>query len=315
MRQMKNTISDGITSTCAEYIYRVSELCYNPFWNTIGIIQGKTIMRIAICEDERVYLDLIKEKTTDFFREKKVSIATDSFSDATLLLGKIEEGREYDLILMDLQMKHSDGMEIARVLKDRNINVPVIFVTGIENRAYQGYSVDALDYVVKKDMDTRLPEALSRFMEKQKSNTIAVPIKKAVRNDDTRSDGAGFDKETAVIKIKDILWVESDGRSSRLTIKNSDGSNMRMPSKEVHNHNTGITSEEIESPLGIGKLAEMLPTDDFVEIYKAIFVNIREIKRVGNDTVTMSNDRELPLSRRKRNDVLCAVLKKVKGIL
>ena len=290
---MKNTISYGITSTCAECIYRVSELCYNPFWNTIGIIQGKTIMRIAICEDERVYLDLIKEKTTKFFREKKVSIATDSFSDATLLLDKIEEGRKYDLILMDLQMKHSDGMEIARVLKDRNINVPVIFVTGIENRAYQGYSVDALDYVVKKDLDTRLPEALSRFLEKQKTNTIAVPIKKATRNENTRSDGAGFDKETAVIKIKDILWVESDGRFSKLVIKD----------------------HEIESPLGIGKLAEMLPTDDFVEIYKAIFVNIREIKRVGNDTVTMSSDRELPLSRRKRNDVLCAVLNKVKGII
>ena len=290
---MKNTISDGITSTCAECIYRVSELCYNPFWNTIGIIQGKTIMRIAICEDERVYLDLIKEKTTDFFREKKVSIATDSFSDATLLLDKIEEGRKYDLILMDLQMKHSDGMEIARILKDRNISVPVMFVTGIENRAYQGYSVDALDYVVKKDLDTRLPEALSRFLEKQKTNTIAVPIKKATRNENTRSDSAGFDKETAVIKIKDILWVESDGRCSKLVIKDY----------------------EIESPLGIGKLAEMLPTDDFVEIYKAIFVNIREIKRVGNDTVTMSNDRELPLSRRKRNDVLCAVLNKVKGII
>lgn len=289
MRQMKNAISDGITSTCAECIYRVSELCYNPFWNTIGIIQGKTIMRIAICEDERVYLDLIKEKTTDFFREKKVSIATDSFSDATLLLDKIEEGRKYDLILMDLQMKHSDGMEIARILKDRNISVPVMFVTGIENRAYQGYSVDALDYVVKKDLDTRLPEALSRFLEKQKTNTIAVPIKKATRNENIRSDSAGFDKETAVIKIKDILWVESDGRCSKLVIKD----------------------HEIESPLGIGKLAEMLPADDFVEIYKAIFVNIREIKRVGNDTVKMSNDRELPLSRRKRNDVLCAVLKKV----
>ena len=71
-------------------------------------------MRIAICEDEHIYLELIKNKVVEYFKERQVSINTDSYTDASLLPAKIDEGTQYDLILMDLQMKHSDGMEIAK---------------------------------------------------------------------------------------------------------------------------------------------------------------------------------------------------------
>ena len=236
-------------------------------------------MRIAICEDEHIYLELIKSKVKEYFLERGVSAVTDSFSDASLLPDKLKEGRTYDLILMDLQMKHSDGMEIAKQLRTMDVDTPVIFVTGIEERAYQGYSVDALDYVLKKDMEQRLPEALDRFMERQKTVTIAVP---------------GRDEGTAVIKLRDLLWAESDGRGSSLKVRE------------------GGEKKNIESRLAIGKVAEMLPKDDFVEVYKSIYTNISEIRRVGNDTVAMSDGSELPLSRRKRNDVLNAVLNKVR---
>ena len=243
-------------------------------------------MRIAICEDEHIYLELIKNKVVEYFKERQVSINTDSYTDASLLPVKIDEGKQYDLILMDLQMKHSDGMEIAKELRAKSVDIPIIFVTGIENRAYQGYSVDALDYVVKKDMDTRLPEALDRFMERQKSNTIAVPEKK---------------EGTVIIKVKNILWVESEGRGSKFMLKRDTGGVMETATKEI------------VSSLPINKVSEILSKSDFVEIYKSIFVNIREIKRVGSDNVVMADDHKLPLSRRKRNDVLNAVLGSMKG--
>ena len=234
-------------------------------------------MRIAICEDEHIYLELLRNKVKEYFSERKVSIYADSFSDAMLLPGKINEGRNYDLIFMDLHMKNSDGMEIAKKLKERGVDTPVVFVTGIENRVYQGYSVDAFDYILKRDMDQRLPEVLDRFMKSYKKNVIVI------------SDREG---RTAVVKAHEILWVESDGRGSRIVTQ----------------------AEKISAFIPIGKVAEMLPIGAFVEAYKSIFVNISEIKRVGNDMVVMSDDSELPLSRRKRNDVLNAVLSRMKGL-
>lgn len=233
-------------------------------------------MKIAICEDELIYMNLIKQKVVTFFKEKNIQLSIDSYSDAVFLPQKIKEGREYDLILMDLQMKHSDGMRIISGLRSEKIQTPVIFVSGIETRATEGYSVEAIDYILKSDMENKLPEALARFMGKHGRDKIAVPEKNG---------------GTVIIKASEILWVESDGRGSRIVTE----------------------SEEKVSSLSISKLSEMLPEFDFVEIYKSIYVKIPEIKRIENDTITLSNDKKLPLSRRKRNDVLNAVLRRMKG--
>ena len=233
-------------------------------------------MKIAICEDELIYMNLIKQKVVTFFKEKNIQLSIDSYSDAVFLPQKIKEGREYDLILMDLQMKHSDGMRIISGLRSEKIQTPVIFISGIETRATEGYSVEAIDYILKSDMENKLPEALARFMGKHGRDKIAVPEKNG---------------GTVIIKASEILWVESDGRGSRIVTE----------------------SEEKVSSLSISKLSEMLPEFDFVEIYKSIYVKIPEIKRIENDTITLSNDKKLPLSRRKRNDVLNAVLRRMKG--
>lgn len=237
----------------------------------------KNDMRIAICEDEHIYLEMIRDRVKEYFAERKVSIYADSFSDALILPEKIKEGRKFDLIFMDLHMKYSDGMEIVKKLRLGGVDTPVIFITGIENRAYQGYSIDAFDYILKRDMEQRLPEVLDRFMKSFKKNVLVI------------SDREG---RTIVVKAQEILWAESDGRGSCLKTK----------------------AGKIYSFLPIGKVSEMLPAGDFVEIYKSIFVNVGEIKRVGNDMVVISDDSELPLSRRKRNDVLNAVLSRMKGI-
>ncbi|MBR4777291.1 MAG: response regulator transcription factor [Lachnospiraceae bacterium] len=238
-------------------------------------------MNIAICEDERVYLDLIRERTLSFFNKRNTYVKVRCFEDASGLFRAIEAGYGFDLILMDIQMMHSDGMKAASVLRKKGIDTPVIFVTAMVDRAVEGYSVDALDYVVKSRLDERLPQALTRFLRKNRKESIVIPLK---------SDNAREGKN-AVIKLPELLWVESDGRGSRFVTR----------------------SGETVSTLAISKAGELLPSEDFVEGYKSVFINISEIKRVGNDTVTMSDDRQLPLSRRKKNDVLCAVLNKVKG--
>ena len=55
----------------------------------------------------------------------------------------------------------------------------------------------------------------------------------------------------------------------------------------------------------------MLLGDDFVEVHKAVFVNISKIKRINTDTVTMCDKSNVPLSRRNRGNVICAVMKRI----
>ena len=57
--------------------------------------------------------------------------------------------RQYDIIFMDIQMPGIDGMRAAERLRAIDSTVVLIFVTSLAQYAIQGYSVGALDYILK----------------------------------------------------------------------------------------------------------------------------------------------------------------------
>ena len=234
-------------------------------------------MRIGICEDEEIYRKLVSERVSAFFQDLGETPALDVFSDGAPLLQAMREGLRYDLLLLDLQLEKSDGMEIAEQVREMDLEVPIIFVTGMENRAVEGYGVSALDYVVKSQLDQRLEKALGRFWKKCREASLLFET----------SEG-----ETVVLSFQSILWIESENRGVKIV----------TAEKEYHN-----------SSLSVGKIVEKLPMEVFVEIHKSVYVQIEEIRRIGADNVIMSNNVSLPMSRRKRKEVMGKVLKTMKG--
>lgn len=90
--------------------------------------------------------------------------------------------------------------------------------------------------------------------------------------------------------MKEILWIESEGRTSLV-------------------HTVNATYTDIRS---IQNMAVVLTDTDFIECFKSIFVNVEKIKSVNADTITLINDHKLPVSRRSRKSVMLAVMKKVR---
>ena len=69
---------------------------------------------------------------------------------------------QYDIILLDIQMKHLDGMTAAEKIRMVDPDVVIIFITSTVQYAVQGYAVDALGYVLKPV----LYPAFAKLMEK-----------------------------------------------------------------------------------------------------------------------------------------------------
>lgn len=234
------------------------------------------MLHIAICEDERLYSDRMTQLVMNFFETENEPVEITAYTDGLPLLESITEGKEFQLILLDLQLENSDGMEIAANIRRQDCRVPLVFVTGMENRAIEGYAVEALDYVVKSQLDARLKVALQRFMKNYRENALIL---------DT-SDGGRM-----ILPYKDILWVESENRGVRV-----------------------VTEGNIySSSQSISKITDLLPVKDFIEVHKSVFVRIDGIKRIGSNQIIMKNDQQLPLSRRKRKEVMKSVLDAVKG--
>ena len=229
-------------------------------------------MKIAICEDEPLFQQKLKSGIESFFAEKKTKTKFDCFVNGDELINNLKN--EYDVIFLDINLGTKvDGMDIAEQLRNLHISSPIIFVTSFENHAIDGYDVGAYGFVVKKNLDEKLPKVLTKLWKDNFYRpTILIQGK----------------EDTKIINLNHIISVQSQKRS---TIIKTD-------------------TEELTDIRPIGKFIELL-SDDFVEVHKAVFVNISKIKRINNDTVTMCDESTVPLSRRNRKSVMYTVMKRI----
>lgn len=229
-------------------------------------------MNIAICEDEKEFAKRLSEGIQCFFSEKERETVFSFYENGEELLS--EQNSEPDIIFLDINLgADSDGMTVASMLREKGVTAPMIFVTSLENRAVDGYDVGAYGFIVKKNLDEKLPRILNKLWQEHFCRkTLAVC-------------GKDF---TELIHIDAILSVQSEGRGSIIITKSGCFNDTRP----------------------IGKLSELFG-EDFVETHKSVFVNIAKIKRINTDTVTLCDDSAIPLSRRNRKTVMLAVMKRL----
>lgn len=234
-------------------------------------------MKIAIVEDEEIFAEKLREKAEEYFSGKGRETEISRYSDGTPLLCDIEKGERFVLIFLDLQLESSDGMDIAARLRKYDRNAAVIFVTGIPDRATEGYGVEAFDYIVKSRLEDRLENVLGRFMERLEKSSLSVLL----------TDGS-----RAVIPLCELYAIASEGRATVL---------YTAAGKSV-------------TSLAVGKISPELPPEDYFEVHKGVYIRIEQIRSIGSDTLVISDNRIFPVSRRRRKPLLAAVMERAKGM-
>ncbi len=233
-------------------------------------------MRAAICEDEKIYADKLSGSLKKYLSAAGEKAEIDIFTDGTPLIENLSSCVRYNVIFLDIQLESSDGMDTAEKIRQFDKNVPIIFVTGLENRAADGYAISAFDYIIKSDFDRKFQSVMSRLMRILAQSSLSV------------ADSSG---SLEVIPIAEIMYAESDGRGSVIHTINS----------------------TIHTNLPISRLSAELPASCFTEIYKSIYVNISAVKRTLSDTLELSDGKILPLSRRRKKAVLLAIMENVRS--
>lgn len=102
---------------------------------------------IAVVEDDPLCRAQILEYLDRYSKESGEEFRIVSFEDGDGVLNGYRA--QYDVILMDIQMKFVDGMTAAREIRALDDQVLIIFITSLASYAVKGYEVDALDYVIK----------------------------------------------------------------------------------------------------------------------------------------------------------------------
>ena len=104
-------------------------------------------MRIAIVDDEQAMREQLAEYIKKYADEQHLQPDTCSLPSGDALLQS--EDRAFDIIIFDIDMPGTSGLDTARKIRETDENVVILFVTNIAQYAINGYEVDAVDYIIK----------------------------------------------------------------------------------------------------------------------------------------------------------------------
>ncbi len=120
------------------------------------------MLRIAICDDDERWClrlgALIDEMTEEGNSGCKEQVHVFNSGDA--LISRIQEGAGYDILLLDIEMPGTDGMETAARVKELLPHLLVIFITSYEKYVYKSFRVQPYRFIPKGRIEEMLPEAL-----------------------------------------------------------------------------------------------------------------------------------------------------------
>ena len=105
------------------------------------------MIRIALVEDEAEVRAQLQGYVQRHTRQYGTEFAVTEFADGMELLDDYRP--VYDVLFLDVEMKHLDGMETARRVRELDKDVIIVFITNMPQYAIGGYAVGALDYVLK----------------------------------------------------------------------------------------------------------------------------------------------------------------------
>lgn len=232
--------------------------------------------RIAVCDDSAADRDYITDLCRRWALQTGSDVQIRGFCSAEDFLFHYAECKEYDFLLLDIEMGDLDGVSLAKKLRQDNRTVQIVFITGFPDFIAQGYEVSAVHYLIKPVGEETLAKVLTR---------AAANCKKAEKALIFSVDG-----ESVRVDVGEILYAEALSHFCRI--------NMRDGAFEVRRN-----FSQLEKELG----------ESFIRTHRSYLVRISAIRRIAKTEITLDNGEKVPLSRGSYQAVNQAFIRWFKG--
>ena len=124
--------------------------------------------RVAIVDDSMTDAAFVQDILNSWAQQRQIDIQGAVFPSAESFLFRYAEDKEWDILLLDIEMGTMDGVTMAKRVRQSNEAVQIVFVTGYSDYIAEGYEVAALHYLMKPVNREKLLTVLDRALEKRK---------------------------------------------------------------------------------------------------------------------------------------------------
>lgn len=210
-------------------------------------------MRIAICDDSMIDCEMIEHLLKHYFENKSVKAQLTVYSSGQELVYDVEEGREYEVVFLDIYMGELLGIDAARSLRQLGYRGKIIFLTASAEYAVESYDVQAEGYLLKPHSYDKLCTVMDRILAQLHEN--ALPVR--VRN------------QVVKLPLQEIMYIESN--NNRCTLHSSDGSCYTIYRK-------------------LSELSDELSDGRFLRCHQSFLVNMNYIKEAKENFILQNGE-------------------------
>lgn len=223
------------------------------------------MIHIAICDDSKQERQILAALFKRYQELHATPLQIHIFQNGFSLLDAIDQGKRFDITILDILMLGENGIEIARNIRASGTDTEIIFLTSSPEYAVDSYEVKAQNYLLKPVTEEKffasIDSILAELDEKDTASFIIYTT----------------EKQYSRIRVSSLVYGEVTHRTITLHLADQTMISAIMPFTEF--------------------LDILKAYPDFIYPHRSYAVNMHYIQYVTKSDIILTDGQKIPLSR------------------
>lgn len=229
------------------------------------------MLKIALLDDDKTALLISKGAIENFFNEKNIAISLGVFSNPLTFLAMAKE-ENYRLVFLDIDMPELNGLEVGKQVKEINPQTDIIYLSQREDLVFDTLQLHPFGFIRKSKIIQDFSSVLELFV-----NTALGTTSENKKLSISSKSG------TISADIDQVMYIE--GNKNYQTFYLKDGN-------------------KFDARILMSELEEKLKEHGFIRVHKGYLVNYLFIRQIGHNEVTLTNNKILPISGKRKEEIM-----------
>lgn len=223
------------------------------------------MIHIAICDDSKQERQILAALFKRYQELHATPLQIHIFQNGFSLLDAIDQGKRFDITILDILMPGENGIEIARNIRASGTDTEIIFLTSSPEYAVDSYEVKAQNYLLKPVTEEKffasIDSILAELDEKDTASFIIYTT----------------EKQYSRIRVSSLVYGEVTHRTITLHLADQTMISAVMTFTEFQD------------------ILKAYP--DFLYPHRSYAVNMNYIQYVTKSDIILTDGQKIPLSR------------------
>ena len=229
---------------------------------------GGYMIRVLLCDDNAPFLAVLRSEIRRILKAHKLEGVIHVYSCVEEIPEQLLSDCDIYFLDIDFKQKQYTGIDVAKRIRENNLDAFIIFATNFIEYAPEGYEVQAFRYLLKRDISSKLEQCLLQTISKLRTERETMQI--------------NISGEIMSIPLADILYIESDGHLALVHVLKQG-----TQTPKVYRFYSSLVN-----------LEDQLAAQGFLRIQKSYLVNMRRIQKYQCKEAQLDNGQILRVSEK-----------------